>query len=142
MTTTDRIKITHAALRCALDALRDISIAMIDESTRYPNTFAAMMRDDYSDYANAARDQIDFCTDMLIDDDFDDTLFDSILTMTSNQLQNSDNALILSASGFIYGYADHQSPISDMMHANKFDDELPEHHSDHDECHPDNPSCK
>lgn len=120
-TTDDRIALTHAALACALDALRDISLAMIDESKQYPDTFSSMMRDDYSDYANAARDQINFCTDMLIDDDFDDDLFDRIFIMTADELYASTESPITSATGFIYGYADHSSPISDLMLANRDD---------------------
>jgi hypothetical protein len=76
MTTTpiDRIAITHAALICALDALRNESLLATKRHANAPAAFSPMMHDDHCDYANAARDQIDFCTTMLTDDEFDDAL--------------------------------------------------------------------
>ncbi len=110
-THAERITLLHDALEAALDGLRDISTA----------TRSRMMHDDYEDYARAARNQIIFCTTLLTDDGLDAETFDSIFTMTADDLYNSCDEMTSLAASFIYGYADHGSPISDLMIANDDD---------------------
>ena len=118
-TNPDRIRLLHAALAAACDALKSESAESLRRLDTYPDTFSGMIHDDHCDYANAALDQIRFCTMLLTADDL--APFDSIFTMTADDLYNSTDELISLAAGFIYGYADHTSPISDLMIANNDD---------------------
>jgi len=117
-TDADRILLLHAGLIAALDALRDISLATTERLAAHPETFSGLFHDDNEDYANAARDQIAFCSSLLADDELDSDSFDSIFTKGTDDLYNETDPVLQLAASFIYGYADHSSPISDLMLAN------------------------
>jgi hypothetical protein len=121
MPTTDaqRIHLLHESASNALDAIRDELKNALDASTEYPDTFSGLLWGDHIDYVNAAHDQLQFCLAAL-GDGGELTDLDMILTMSRDDLEsNNPNG----AAGFVYGYADHRTPISDLMQANKEDDE-------------------
>lgn len=91
------------SLSCIADALK-----------RYgaPDYFFS---DDDTDYLNAIRDQVNRLTDLRIADDTQDMLDGLLETLN---YQRDENAPDFAHEGFIYGYADHYTPISKMMLAN------------------------
>jgi hypothetical protein len=114
-TNSDRIRLLHAALAAACDALKGESAESNRRLDEYPDTFSGFIADDGGDYANAALDQIRFCSNLLIHgyDNADDALLilDRIFDATHDELQNSTDEMMILANGFILGYADHSSPI-------------------------------
>jgi hypothetical protein len=114
MTDTERIKLLHDSARAAIAKLTHELDIMLDAAEKYPDTFDGTFWGDNEDYCNAAVDQLQFCCAALGGAGLD--IIDEIIPMTDDELNDKNPN---GAAGFIYGYADHDTPISDLLAANK-----------------------
>lgn len=114
MNDAERIQLLHEGANAALDAYRD----ELANAQRY-KVWAGLLGGDHEDYANAALDQLTWITQLLTGNKPLDAL-DTLLAASRDDIEDASHS---PAYGFIYGYADHSSPISDLMVANHEDDE-------------------
>ena len=116
-TDDERIDLLHRGLRCALDAIRGEADNALKAAAEYPTTFNGMLWGDHTDYTNAAADQISWILARLQGNE-PLTDLDELFTLTRAELLDDPER----GNGFIIGYADHSSPISDLMAANREED--------------------
>lgn len=104
--------ITHAH-KLLIDATKAVCNTLT-ETAAHLDTYGGT-GDDGSDYLNAAADQLSFLAEQNaeFDDKSDETAILRIINMTEDAAIDDTNAM-----AFRYGYADHGSPISDLMFAN------------------------
>lgn len=116
MTDADRIALLHDSARAAIAKLTAELDNALRAAERYPDTFDGTFHGDDVDYCNAAIDQLQFCCDALGEAGLD--IIDEIIPLSSNELYEKNP---YGAAGFVYGYADHHTPLSDLLAANKED---------------------
>jgi len=118
MNDQERIKLVHASITAATTAIND-ELANIQRAMNdYPDTFNGGTWGDNEDYLNAAVDQLVFLIPLMgPDGDLND--IDKVISASQEELDTwTGNGY---PAGFCYGYADHKSPLSDLMNANKED---------------------
>lgn len=106
----DAYKLMMAGLKAAAEAIHDQAISPYGVS------------DDGMDYLSAAADQVAWVLNILREDTI--TGNESRVTMLLSLLNMTQADFDLDPSreyGFKYGYADHESPISDLAHINDED---------------------
>lgn len=103
---------------------------LLRDSFRAAGTAAASDRnfsDDDVDYCNAIIDQLRYLHKLIFDDDFtrdsneSKTELLALLNASRADIEQGNDTTLNDRYGFIYGYADHVSAISDLMLSNHED---------------------
>jgi hypothetical protein len=114
-TDQERVALVHAGATAALEALKGELDNARDAAEKYPDTFDGLFWGDHEDYVNAAYEQLGYCINLLQPFDRELSELDKLWDMPREELENG----VHDEMSFVYGYADHRSPISDLMQANR-----------------------
>ena len=112
-------------LRLLNESMMHAATAVADAAINFDGAFNSQHLDDHQDYLNACLDQLD-CIRTILHEDDGDKIAELTLTLinaTEAQLElRSDGGY--PDLGFLYGYADHYSPISELAAMNIDNDDL------------------
>lgn len=104
------------------DSLYYASISLAESALRSGDggCYRSTHLDDHEDYTNAISDQIRWILDCFQNTRDDDELLDRIFKLLNAEREDLDDceAFGIHAHGFLYGYADHFTPLSQLMLAN------------------------